>query len=334
MSMRAALLHRPLASVRASRNACRTHSSASGRGARHVAYARNAQPVYIVSTEIENERKEELAQARGFVEAVAEDKAALDTIDEDDFCEGYFAPSDDVANTLMEGELLKGDILHSTLQHQLICGTAALVCSGLVVEGAATSSAPAVALAALLGYIFSDLGSGIFHWSVDNYGNDKTPLVGGVIAAFQGHHLYPWTITKREFCNNIHKVALPTIPVQAALLAAPLPGSVDVFLAVFTACVVLSQQFHSWSHCRKSQLPAPVIALQDAGVLVSRRAHGQHHRIPFNGNYCIVSGVWNNYLDSSGFFKDLETFIYERNKVEPRCWNEPDYTWLKGTTGK
>ena len=37
--------------------------------------------------------------------------------------------------------------------------------------------------------------------------------------------------------------------------------------------------------------------LQDAGVLVSRRAHGAHHRAPFEGNYCIVSGIWNPVLD-------------------------------------
>ncbi len=37
--------------------------------------------------------------------------------------------------------------------------------------------------------------------------------------------------------------------------------------------------------------------VQDAGVLVSRRAHGAHHRAPFEGNYCIVSGIWNPVLD-------------------------------------
>lgn len=34
----------------------------------------------------------------------------------------------------------------------------------------------------------------------------ETPLVGSQIAAFQGHHQRPWTITEREFCNNVHKV--------------------------------------------------------------------------------------------------------------------------------
>ena len=34
-------------------------------------------------------------------------------------------------------------------------------------------------------------------------------------------------------------------------------------------------------------------------MLVSRRAHGAHHRAPFEGNYCIVSGIWNPVLDQA-----------------------------------
>lgn len=64
---------------------------------------------------------------------------------------------------------------------------------------------------------------------------------------------------------------------------------------------------------------------------MSRRAHGAHHRAPFEGNYCIVSGVWNPILDAGGspdgFFRRLERFVAARTGVEPRCWHEPDYSW-------
>lgn len=68
--------------------------------------------------------------------------------------------------------------------------------------------------------------------------------------------------------------------------------------------------------------------LQGAGILVSRKAHGAHHRAPFEGNYCIVSGFWNPILDAGGspdgFFRRLERFVAARTGVEPRCWYEPD----------
>merc|ERR1719434_316307 len=67
--------------------------------------------------------------------------------------------------------------------------------------------------------------------------------------------------------------------------------------------------------------------LQDHGVLVSRKAHGAHHKAPFDGNYCIVSGFWNPILDKDGaddsFFRTLERFIYKTTGQKPRCWDLP-----------
>ncbi len=57
-----------------------------------------------------------------------------------------------------------------------------------------------------IGLSTADFGTGVYHWSVDNYGSGATPIVGDQIAAFQGHHQRPWTITQRQFANNLHKV--------------------------------------------------------------------------------------------------------------------------------
>jgi ubiquitin-conjugating enzyme E2 variant len=80
---------------------------------------------------------------------------------------------------------------------------------------------------------------------------------------------------------------------------------------------------------KKSELPAVVDTLQESGILISRKAHGAHHRAPFEGNYCIVSGIWNEFLDDggsdSGFFRRLERVVAATTGVEPRCWNEPKY---------
>jgi hypothetical protein len=35
----------------------------------------------------------------------------------------------------------------------------------------------------------------------------------------QGHHQKPWTITEREFCNNVHKVLKPSVPFSILCLA-------------------------------------------------------------------------------------------------------------------
>lgn len=53
------------------------------------------------------------------------------------------------------------------------------------------------------GLLLADLVSGVFHWSVDNYGNWQTPVFGSVIEAFQGHHgetVYTSLLTHPLYC--------------------------------------------------------------------------------------------------------------------------------------
>jgi len=182
----------------------------------------------------------------------------------------------------------------------------------------------AEAIATILSsWIMADFGSGVLHWSVDNYGNGKTPVMGGIIAAFQGHHSAPWTITEREFCNNVSKLCIPFgIPTVAAITA--LAGSqhplVSLFFAVFCALEIGSQEFHKWSHMTPKQLNPLILAVQEAGLTIGRVPHAMHHVAPYDGNYCIVSRFCNETLDTSGFFRKLERVVYSLNGVESNAW--------------
>ena len=184
-------------------------------------------------------------------------------------------------------------------------------------------------LASLAGYILADLGSGVYHWAIDNYGDESTPIFGSQIEAFQGHHKWPWTITRRQFANNLHALAravtFTVLPIGLACNDPTLLG----FVGVCSGCIMFSQQFHAWAHGTKSRLPPLVVALQDAGVLVSRSQHAPHHRPPWNNNYCIVSGAWNEFLDEHKVFQVLEMMIYLKFGVRPRSWSEPNSEWME-----
>ncbi|KAK0599485.1 hypothetical protein LWI29_005728 [Acer saccharum] len=180
-------------------------------------------------------------------------------------------------------------------------------------------------LAGCVGYILADLFSGIYHWVIDNYGNASTPFFGPQIKGFQGHHKEPWVITKRQFANNIHSSALAitfmVLPVNILYNDPIIHGLVSVWFG----CLMFSQQFHAWAHCPKSKLPPLVVALQDAGVLLSRSQHASHHRPPYNNNYCIVSGIWNKFMDDNKVFEALERFFFFQFGVQPRSWNESGF---------
>ncbi|XP_057433360.1 fatty acid desaturase 4, chloroplastic-like [Lotus japonicus] len=184
-------------------------------------------------------------------------------------------------------------------------------------------------LAGCAGYILADLGSGVYHWAIDNYGDGTTPLFGAQIEAFQGHHKFPWTITRRQFANNLHALArvvtFTVLPI-AILCHDPV---VQGFVALFAGCIMFSQQFHAWAHGTKSRLPPLVVALQEAGVLVSRSQHAAHHRPPYDNNYCIVSGVWNEFLDKNRVLEALEMMLYFQLGLRPRSWSEPASEWME-----
>ncbi|OWM63910.1 hypothetical protein CDL15_Pgr006172 [Punica granatum] len=184
-------------------------------------------------------------------------------------------------------------------------------------------------LAGSVGYVLADLGSGVYHWGIDNYGDASTPFFGSQIEAFQGHHKWPWTITRREFANNLHAlaraVAFSVLPIDLLCNDPTMLG----FVAFFSGCIMFSQQFHAWAHGTKSRLPQLVVALQDAGILVSRAQHAAHHRPPYNNNYCIVSGVWNTFLDEMKVFQALEMVLFFKFGLQPRSWDEPSSEWTE-----
>jgi ubiquitin-conjugating enzyme E2 variant len=179
------------------------------------------------------------------------------------------------------------------------------------------------------GYIFADLGSVIYHWAIDNYGDESTPLVGSQIEAAQGHHKWPWTITKRQFANNSHALARGVTFVVLPIDLVFHDPLVQSFVAVCAGCIMFSQQFHAWAHGTKSRLPLLVVALQEGGVLVSRSQHSVHHRPPYNNGYCIVSGVWNDILDKSNFFEAMEMILYFKLGVRPSSWSDPASEWIE-----
>ena len=219
---------------------------------------------------------------------------------------------------------VENDGFKSTADQRAICaasfGLTALCVGESLSSASSVADVPELALSALAAYVLSDLGSGVFHWSVDNYGSGKTPILGNVIAAFQGHHSEPWTITMREFSNNTYKTCIPTIPFLVLCAADVDHPQWQMFWSLFSAFICLAQQFHAWSHMSKQEIPKPVAALQDAKLVITRQAHSMHHRAPFENNYCIVSGLCNPALDGSGVLQWAEERIFEATGVKPRCW--------------
>ena len=248
---------------------------------------------------------------------------------------GLERPRGKIANVVVEGDSLQTTtsqraIVWSTLlghagvfafsfNAMLMANQGIFAASSSLALGATAVQAFAVSL---FSWVMADLGSGVLHWSVDNYGNGKTPVMGGIIAAFQGHHSAPWTITERGFENNVHKLCIPfgVQTVLAMKLVFGLGPAATLFWSVFAAMEIMSQEFHKMSHATKSDAGPVWNGLQDIGMAINRKSHAQHHIAPYDGNYCIVSGFCNDVVDNSGLFRCLEHNVYKINGIEANSW--------------
>jgi len=238
---------------------------------------------------------------------------------------GLERPKGKVAVTVVEGDSLETKpyqqlIVGGTFTAHAFFASSSLLGMLALNQGNVIWTALQATGLSLLSWILADLGSGVLHWSVDNYGNGGTPVMGGIIAAFQGHHSAPWTITERGFCNNVYKLCTPFGILPMALINAISGPFTTFFWTVFCVMEILSQEFHKWSHMTKSETPVFASWLQKLGLTVPRTMHALHHNAPYEGNYSIISGITNRVLDRSGFFRWLEHRVFLWNGLESNAW--------------
>lgn len=178
--------------------------------------------------------------------------------------------------------------------------------------------------AAVAAWMASDLGSGLFHWTVDNYPTKDTPVIGGTAAAFQIHHHRTQDLHDGSFWENCASAGqVMWAPLAAVAAVNPHPMLQAAALSML-AGGWLAQGSHRWTHADKHH-PAPKIAglLQKLHITQSPEDHRVHHRMPWSTNYCIVNGANNGWMSKLDVFPRLEKLVYDVTGRKPHSWNDP-----------
>lgn len=183
------------------------------------------------------------------------------------------------------------------------------------------------------GYLAADLPSGLLHHWADNYADpkSKSALVRKFAKQAQRHHYFPGDLghySLSAWASPLSIVAWAPLAGVAALgLASPiLSASVGLIGGMSVYGV-----FHEWSHTPKSQLPKHAKLMQKLGLAIDPKAHGQHHGMPWNSDYCIVHGHLNKPLNAVKFWPRYERAIYKLTGKAPESWNMPEYkAWVDG----
>ena len=168
----------------------------------------------------------------------------------------------------------------------------------------------AMFLGGVTGYLLADLIAGMVHWIADRFFDPATPVLGPMlIAPFREHHVDALGITRHDFFEVSGNNALITIPLVGLILLLPEPTTFMMFFLIahlfsLSLALVATNQFHRWAH---TPSPPPFAKRLHAwGLILTPRAHAQHHRRGHDRAYCVTSGWLNPLLDRARIFERIE----------------------------
>jgi len=192
----------------------------------------------------------------------------------------------------------------------------------------AVAERPLLAAAAFLtGYIFADFISGFVHWMADTWGSTDMPVLGkALLRPFREHHVDPKAMTKHDYIETNGANCLISLWVAALILFIPLNAEGFEWLGLFAAVsltsmifwVMMTNQFHKWSHVDADKLPAIVRWLQRNHLILPVDHHDVHHTAPFDTYYCITTGWLNWPLQKIGFYRVMEKLVTATTGLVPR----------------
>ena len=173
----------------------------------------------------------------------------------------------------------------------------------------------ALLVSALAGWLLADLLSGLVHWAGDTLGSEHTPILGpSFIAPFREHHEDPQAMVAHgtvELVGSTALLALPSLVPVTHLVAfegrGPLRLALGGLLLTTLLGVVATNLVHRWAHMDRP--PAPIALLQRTGLILTPARHDRHHTAPFDGWFCISSGLLDPILMRVGLWGALRRIL-------------------------
>ena len=169
------------------------------------------------------------------------------------------------------------------------------------------------------GWLLADLLSGLVHWAGDTLGSEHTPVLGpSFIAPFREHHDDPQAMVAHgtvELVGSTALLALPSLVPVTHLVAfegrGPLRLALGGVLLATLLGVVVTNLVHRWAHMDRP--PAVAALLQRTGLILTPARHERHHTAPFDGWFCISSGLLDGLLMRIGLWERLNARFQGRS---------------------
>jgi ubiquitin-conjugating enzyme E2 variant len=206
-----------------------------------------------------------------------------------------------------------------------------LGCGGYVVAafGAAGVTWPAILAAVVVGWFVADFSSGLVHWGLDTWFDERS--LGRAVAIAREHHTHPQHILGYRFIEHSALGSAPSVVLvgAAAALTALLPVSVAAWCAmvvwlITASCLFFGTSFHNLAH--KPSRSALIRFGQWIGLLIRPEEHWAHHRGDQTIRYCVINGWANRVCDPLCVWRMLERLVQALTGAAPR---RDDLVWQR-----
>jgi ubiquitin-conjugating enzyme E2 variant len=191
------------------------------------------------------------------------------------------------------------------------------------------SAWPFIGPAPVVGYFIADFASGIVHWSMDTWFDERS--LGRVVAIAREHHTHPQNILGYDFFVHSALGSAPSAAVigPIALATALFPVSVMTYSVVIiyfitSTCLLFGNTFHSFAH-RPSRSPLVRFA-QKIHFVIPAEHHWVHHRGDQTIRYCVINGWANFVCDPLRVWRGLEWLVQTLTGAVPR---RDDLVWQR-----
>jgi len=111
----------------------------------------------------------------------------------------------------------------------------------------------------ILGWMYADFASGIFHWAEDRYGSPRWPVFGGVIRDTIRHHRRPTSMLKKPILRRSWRVFFIALIGLACFVFI---GVVNPLTISFVIGAGLANEIHAAAHAKPSKVWSVIRNLQ------------------------------------------------------------------------
>jgi hypothetical protein len=133
-------------------------------------------------------------------------------------------------------------------------------------------------------------------------------------------------MTHHDYVETNGANCLVAVPFAAAAALIPLTAGgweaaglfAQLSITSMNLWVMMTNQFHKWSHMEPSELGPLLPLLQRTRLILEPRHHQRHHTPPFTTYYCITHGWLNWPLHRLRFYRRLERLVTTLTGAVPR----------------